>query len=322
MDPITFVLLDGSTTTYDVCVSVDGVDISQFEKNPVMFYQHNDWNMPVGKWENIRKVGGQLLADAVFDYEDTDKDVQRMIKKVEKGFIKMASCGLVDLECSSDPMLQMIDGCCMMVTKSRLREASIVPIGGNHNAIRLYDNTGKEIDLKQDAGLKLTDFIVKPKIKIMDKELLTLLNLSDTATPAEQIERVQLLLSDKLKAENELEAEKLKATAALQLADERKAALDAIELADKTAKKTAFEAELTLALADGRLTEKEDGSVKASMLLLFDANGESTMNMLKGLTPHKSISLELGDQGGTKLSAFEKRKQEIDAANAAKKAKK
>ena len=58
MNPITFILLDGSTTTKDVCVSVDGVDTTQFEKNPVMFYQHNDWNMPVGKWENVRKENG------------------------------------------------------------------------------------------------------------------------------------------------------------------------------------------------------------------------------------------------------------------------
>ena len=150
MDPITFILLDGSKTTYDVCVSIDGVDTTQFEKNPVMFYQHNDWNMPVGRWENVRKEKGQLLADAVFDTADTDKDVQRMINKVQNGFIKMASCGLVDLECSNDPGMQSCmqccddcgDSCCMIITKCRLREVSIVAIGSNNNAIRLLDNDG------------------------------------------------------------------------------------------------------------------------------------------------------------------------------------
>jgi hypothetical protein len=40
--------------------------------------------------------------------------------------------------------------------KSRLREASIVAIGGNHNALTLYDQTDSPIDLSSD--IKLADF--------------------------------------------------------------------------------------------------------------------------------------------------------------------
>jgi len=320
MDPITFVLLDGSKTTYDVCVSVDGVDTTQFEKNPVMFYQHNDWNMPVGRWENIRKEKGQLLADAIFDTADTDKDVQRMINKVQNGFIKMASCGLVDLECSNDPSMQCSDGdtCCMVVTKCRLREVSIVSIGSNNNAIRLFDNDGKEIDIKKDAGLKLSDFIVKPKIEIMSKKYLTLLNLSDTATEADIDAKVELLLSDKVKVENNLEAEKLKSAANLKLANERKIELDALQLADKTEKTAAFTSSVDEAIKDGRLSEKADGSVKTSLLNLFDKDPASATNLVQSLPTREKAAINLGDTGKT---AWQIRQEEIDAANAAKKKK-
>lgn len=298
MNPITFILIDGSTTTKDICVSVEGIDIAQFEKNPVMFYQHNDWNMPVGKWENIRKENGQLLADAVFDYEDTDKEVQRMIKKVEKGFIKMASCGLVDLECSEDPTLCQDGDCCVVVTSCRLREASIVAVGGNHNAmaLRFYDNDGTEIKFgNEKPNIKLSDFIVKPKIEIMYKKYLSLLNLADTATEADFYAKVDLLLADK----QNHDAKVLKLTDDLKKTTEE---LNALLLADKQAKRTAFENELELCFKDGRLSEKPEGEkltpVRDNMMNLFDKDPEGTRLMLGSIaTPTKLEGMNLGDKG-------------------------
>ena len=283
MEPITFVLLDNSRTTYGVKVLIDGVDTEQFERNPVMFYQHNDWNLPVGRWENLRKESGQILADAVFDEDDTDAEVQRMIKKVQKGFIKMASCGLVDLVTAVNPLDEEYT-----VTQCRLREASIVAIGGNHNAIRLYDNDGKEIDLKEGASLKLSDFIVKPKIEKMDKELLQLLNLSDTASPAEQKARIELLLADKTKAETDLLAEKAK-VAAFEAANANARKAEALTLTDAAVK-------------DGRI----DAKAKQSVLNLFDKDHEAAKLMLESITKPTSIKeqLNLSDKQKTELETL------------------
>jgi hypothetical protein len=107
MDPKTFILIDESVLTNGMRVLVDGIDLSQFERNPVMFFFHNDWNLPIGKWKNIRKEAGQVLADADFDINDDDKDVKRLIRKVEDGYINMASAGLVDLTLTDDPELRV-----------------------------------------------------------------------------------------------------------------------------------------------------------------------------------------------------------------------
>lgn len=96
--PITFILLDGSVTTYGFRILVEGVDTSQFERNPVMFYHHKDYNLLIGTWFDIRKENGNLLANANFDYDDPDPEVQRIIGKVECGIIKMASVSLRDPE--------------------------------------------------------------------------------------------------------------------------------------------------------------------------------------------------------------------------------
>lgn len=308
--PITFILLDESETVYGVSVKLSGVDTEQFEKNPVMFYQHNDWNMPVGKWANIRKENGQLLADAVFDYEDDDKDVKRMIRKVEAGFIKMASCGLVDLDGIRDPAEPERK---IVIVKCRLREASIVPIGGNHNAMRLYDKEGNLIEMADDKDvLKLSDFIQKPKINIqMKKETLDILNLADNPTD-EMIEAAVLKLNDE---RTQALADKAEAD---KTAKELKEKLDAIELADKEAKTAEAVKLVDTAIKDGRLSEKEDGSVKKAWLALFDTNHENAKAMLEGLPVRKSPadSLELGDGSDGKPvrreSEWDKRKKEID----------
>lgn len=43
------------------------------------------------------KKSGQILADADFDEDDDDKEVQRIIKKVKKGYIKCKVPGWLTL---------------------------------------------------------------------------------------------------------------------------------------------------------------------------------------------------------------------------------
>lgn len=294
--PIPFVLLDSSVLTYGVRVLVDGVDIDQFVKNPVMFYRHNDYDLPVGKWENIRKENGQLLADAAFDYEDDDKEVQRLIGKVERGFVKMASAGLVELMAASDVVYQIDGQDGPTVIKCRIREASIVPIGANHNAFRLYDNDGKELDLKKDGvQLLLNDFIVKPNIPNMNKNLITLLNLNDGASTDVQYDAVALLLSDKQKAEDrastaETALEDLKKT----IDEGRKA--EAITLVDA-------------AIKDGRLNAEG----KAGYLKLFDADFDSAKASLSSIPARMTVRERINEGGhGSDLELSDLQKMSWD----------
>lgn len=276
--PKTFVLLDGSVTTYGFRVLTDGVDTSQFERNPVMFYNHEDQSLPIGTWSNIRKENGQLLADANFDYDDPDPEVQRIIGKVERDIIKMSSVGLRDNVWSNDNIYQIEGQTLPTVVKSRLREASIATIGGNHNALRLYDGEGAEIDLSDE--IKLSDFINpnKPKIK-MNEELLKLLNLSDKADD-KAVTAAIVALMDRNKT---LDAEK----AALQTK------VDALELADKTGKKNGFIAELETAVKDGRI----NAAGKDHLVKLYDANPQSAEDFLSSIPKPQSVYNQISTAG-------------------------
>ena len=320
--PIPYEALDSSILTNGMRVMVDGVDISQFLKNPVMLFDHNDWQLPIGRWLDTIKDSGKILTNAEFDYEDKDEQTQRIIGKAERGFLKACTVGLADIEATDDPMYMLPGQTGPTIIRCRLREISITPIGRNHNALRLYDKDGNEMpfDEKTDTKLLLSDFIVSPKIEIkMSKTYLDLLNLSDKATEAEKVEKIELLLSDKKKATEDLEAEKLKVNSLTNEKTELQSRIDAIELADKTAKKTAFDAELTEAFKDGRLSEKPEGDkltpVKDRMLNLFDKDPEGTMLLVKDLPKHES-SIDLSDHVPAEgESAWDKRQKEIEEAN-------
>lgn len=168
----TFVVSDESTNSYGLNILTNGIDLSRFEKNPIMFYQHDSQKV-IGKWENVRKEGNQLLADAVFDTEsELGKDVSR---KVKQGFLKATSLGIsfqrADL--STDNKL----------SKCVLHEISIVSIGSNHNALKLYNDDSEFISLAFGSILE-------------QNELGKILNLSEP-TQANILEATKLLLEEK-----------------------------------------------------------------------------------------------------------------------------
>ncbi|MFV0419319.1 MAG: hypothetical protein ACK5KT_11385 [Dysgonomonas sp.] len=269
-----FVLLDESVTTYGFRVLTDGVDISQFQRNPVFLIYHADYKLPAGRCSNIRKENKQILVDVEFDYEDTDEEVQRIIGKYERGFLRMVSAGLADLDISDDEIYKIEGQSMPTIVKSRLREVSAVGIGGNHNALRLYDNDGAEIDISNE--IKLTDFI-KPykQVNQMNKELLTVLNLADNANDAAVIAAIVALKDSN--------------TTLISERDGLKTKLDALELADKTAKRTEAGTLVTKAVQDGRINDDAEKTVSKKWLELFDKDHEGTKVLLAGLPTRQPV---------------------------------
>lgn len=147
----TFVLSDESRNSYGFVVLTEGIDTTAFERNPVMLYMHNRDGNVIGRWDNIRKEGKRLLADAVFD-ESTELGAQ-VKKQVESGFLRAVSIGIEDI---AKEVLNGVE----TVTKCRLIETSIVDIPSNGNAVKLFRRSGgyvyklKELETDTPQDLK------------------------------------------------------------------------------------------------------------------------------------------------------------------------
>lgn len=270
-----FVLSDESVNTYGFRLLTAGADLNQFRRNPVMYMNHADWSLPIGRWENIRVDGVRILADPVFDMDD---EVAREVAgKVERGFLKMASVGLRVVERSEDATLMLPGQKLPTITKWQLREVSIVGIGANHNAIRLYDENDKQ--LSDDEILKLFDN-VKPILKTenMNKELLTLLNLEDTATDEQLHDAVKDIVdrNETLEAENKTLADE---KAEREKADKEARDAEAVRLVDEAVK-------------DGRLNAEG----KADFLKFFETDFETAKKMLTNIPKRPSVKKEIERQ--------------------------
>lgn len=284
--PITFILHDDSVNTYRFRMLTAGANLEEFKRNPVMFLQHNDYDLPIGRWENIRIEGSQILADAVFD--EQDDQAMKVKGKVDRGFIRMASIGAWAPEEKTEAPAMMLPGQTgPTITKWTVREASIVAIGANHNAMRMrmYDRiTGAQIDLSDtDAVIRLMDSTTKKTYDMIN--LKTILNLQDNASDADIEAAVQNL---------QQENESLKQTNTT-LENENKRLKDEANNAEaqrQQAQKTEAVQLVDAAVRDGRL----DASGKDAFIALFDADFERAKATLNAIPKVKSVVSQIEEQ--------------------------
>lgn len=79
-----FTVSDETLNSYGGVILTSGINIIQFQRNPIMYYMHDRDKGVIGRWENITKEGDKLTAEAVFD-EVTELGA-KVKHQVESGF--------------------------------------------------------------------------------------------------------------------------------------------------------------------------------------------------------------------------------------------
>jgi len=163
------ILCDSTTVnSYGFRTDVTGINLSRFNKNPVMLYNHDPERI-IGRWEHVKTDGNRLIAEPVFDMEDPF--AAEIARKVEQGFIKGCSMGLVIKNISQSKGIDV-------ATNSVLIEASIVGIPSDENALVVYDNEENKKKLSINDFNKLFYQMENKEITTsIDKEQLSIDNL-------------------------------------------------------------------------------------------------------------------------------------------------
>lgn len=147
-----FVVSTENVNCYGSRVLTDGIDTTQYEKNPVVLFMHQrntfqaKGNEVIGRCVSLKKEAGQLIAEIEFD--ENEPFAKSIADKVERGFIRMASPYLDIMETTSDPALILTGQSRETISKSRLGEISIVDIGGNDDALKLFNDAGEPAQIK------------------------------------------------------------------------------------------------------------------------------------------------------------------------------
>lgn len=204
------IITSNGLNSYGSRVLTEGGDLRQYKRNPVLLFMHNRAfsreNLPIGRMEGLRIDGDRLIGTPVFDLND--EFAKRIADKWENGFLRMLSAGIEIIETSSDAGVMLPGQTRPTITKWKLVEVSVVDIGANDEALRLYDQAGTMLKLASGIDNEVLPLLKEREdnqliIKTtMNKELLTLLGLQEGATDEQVLATVRGLKekADKVEA--------------------------------------------------------------------------------------------------------------------------
>lgn len=167
-----------SLNAYGTRIMTDGLDISQYERNPVLLYMHQR-GLVIGYVKDIRKENGEVTGELEFD--GASPESIRVKKQFEFGSLKMVSAGIDILELSEAPENIIQGQTRPTVVRSKLSEVSVVDIGANDDALVLTKD-GTALELAKDGSNPLPLLNNNNKTKEMEfKEFALLLGLDASA---------------------------------------------------------------------------------------------------------------------------------------------
>lgn len=176
-------LTNDTLNSYGYRVLTDGVDISQYERNPILLYMHSR-GKAIGLVKDIKRENGEITGELSFD-EATDLSVQCK-KQWDFGSLRMVSIGFRVMETSDAPEHILPGQRYATVTRASLLEVSLVDIGANNDAIRLYKD-GQLMTLSEGGDCLLPKLNHNPTNTTQQMDIKTLaqtLGLPETADEA------------------------------------------------------------------------------------------------------------------------------------------
>lgn len=186
-------ITNSSVNSYGTRVLTNGLDISQYERNPVLLYMHERGKV-IGYMKDLRLEGDELTGEPVFD--EASELSQRCKKQWDFGSLRMVSIGIDIIETSESPEHILQGQSRPTITKSKLDEVSVVDIGANDDAIVLKKDGRRLINENINEVLHL----MKPnnnqqKLKEMKlNEIALLLGLPETADETKVKETISSMM--------------------------------------------------------------------------------------------------------------------------------
>lgn len=134
------IMSNSNTDRYNESILVDGIDLSQIKRNPVVLWGHDYGGLPIGKIIKIWKQDGNLMARIKLSVEvyDFAKQVYDLILD---GALNAVSIGGMVKQWSEDYRT---------IEELELYELSVVPVGAHPDALV----TAKSIDKDKAAALR------------------------------------------------------------------------------------------------------------------------------------------------------------------------
>ena len=121
---VEFVVSTGDWDAHGERINIDGIDLKEFKKNPVVLWGHDGFNLPIAKATKIWKTNGKLMARAQFYLKD--EFPAKVYNYIIDGFLNAVSIGGMVKEWGHDGLT---------IAELTMKEFSVVSIPANQNAL-------------------------------------------------------------------------------------------------------------------------------------------------------------------------------------------
>lgn len=130
---LTFVISTASVDRMGDTIAVDGWELADFRKNPVVLWAHDAQSLPVAKASKVWIEAGKLMASAEFTPSGMARFNDAVFEMLKAGFLNATSVGFQPLEYSfaDDPSRRFG----INFIRQTLLEFSVVPVPANAEAL-------------------------------------------------------------------------------------------------------------------------------------------------------------------------------------------
>lgn len=154
---VEFIVSTNALDAHGERINVEGIELKDFKKNPVVLWGHDGFNLPIAKATKVWKEGGKLMARAKFYLKDDF--ARKVYEYIMDGYLNAVSIGGMVEEWGSDGIT---------IQKLLMKEFSVVSIPANQEALV----AAKSMDGNQKAELKALANAYARKMISKENELL------------------------------------------------------------------------------------------------------------------------------------------------------
>jgi hypothetical protein len=217
-----FIISDETENRHGFIFLNTSLDFSAFNKNPVCLFMHEDESTIIGSWSPpiLEEIDGRECWTSELTFDSEDEAVKPIEGKVMRGFLRAVSLGAIikgGLEKKGEQFF---------AKKGIVHEISLVNIGSNGNAVKLYHTDGKvmnESEVKLSLNLGEDNQNQNNHMKEL-KDVAVTLGLTESAT-AQEISETIVNLRAEIGFKQKFEDLEKKVSA-----DKEKAFVDSVEL--------------------------------------------------------------------------------------------
>lgn len=135
-----FTASDDTIDRYQEVILPEGIDVSEYVRNPVVMAFHDYQRWPLGHAVAVGVVDGRLMIDVEFDPPEIDEEAEQVLRKIDRKTINAGSIGFttverVEVATASPELKARYRSAHRIHTRTKLLEYTICPIPANPNAL-------------------------------------------------------------------------------------------------------------------------------------------------------------------------------------------